>query len=134
MFKNSDEKLFRFIDFIKTTIIILAFFVGALGIYYIVVGAIWSYLDQIIAGVIILLMAISFPIIGYIYVDFIAMLSYDLKTIRNKLYDIKNNSLNNLLRYDSNDNNSNEREAVLSNEQITQLLDKLQEYKDKDKN
>lgn len=133
MFKNSDEKLFRFIDFIKTTIIILAFFVGALGIYYIVVGAIWSYLDQIIAGVIILLMAISFPIIGYIYVDFIAMLSYDLKTIRNKLYDIKNNSLNNLLRYDSNDNNSNEREPVLSNEQITQLLDKLQEYKDKDK-
>lgn len=134
MFKNSDEKLFRFIDFIKTTIIILAFLVGALAIYYIVVGAIWSYLDQIIAGVIILLMAISFPIIGYIYVDFIAMLSYDLKTIRNKLYDIKNNSLNNLLRYDSNDNNSNEREPVLSNEQITQLLDKLQEYKDKDKN
>ncbi len=134
MFKNSDEKLFRFIDFIKTTIIILAFLVGALAIYYIVVGAIWSYLDQIIAGVIILLMAIYFPIIGYIYVDFIAMLSYDLKTIRNKLYDIKNNSLNNLLRYDSNDNNSNEREPVLSNEQITQLLDKLQEYKDKDKN
>ena len=134
MFKNSDEKLFRFIDFIKTTIIIFAFLVGALAIYYIVVGAIWSYLDQIIAGVIILLMAISFPIIGYIYVDFIAMLSYDLKTIRNKLYDIKNNSLNNLLRYDSNDNNSNEREPVLSNEQITQLLDKLQEYKDKDKN
>ena len=61
------------------------------------------------------------------------MLSYDLKTIRNKLYDIKNNSLNNLLRYDSNDNNSNEREPVLSNEQITQLLDKLQEYKNKDK-
>lgn len=133
MFKNSDEKLFRFIGFIKITILMLALLVGVFGIFYIVVGAIWSYLDQIIAGVIILLMAISFPIIGYIYVDFIAMLSYDLKTIRNKLYDIKNNSLNNILRYDSNDNNSNEREAILSNEQITQLLDKLQEYKDKDK-
>lgn len=133
MFKNSDEKLFRFIGFIKITILMLALLVGVFGIFYIVVGAIWSYLDQIIAGVIILLMAISFPIIGYIYVDFIAMLSYDLKTIRNKLYDIKNNSLNNILRYDSNDNNSNEREAVLSNEQITQLLDKLQEYKNKDK-
>lgn len=126
MFKNSDEKLFRFIDFIKTTIIILAFLVGALAVFYIVVG-------DIITGIIYLFMAIFVPIIGYIYVDFIAMLSYDLKTIRNKLYDIKNNSLNNLLRYDSNDNNSNEREAVLSNEQITQLLDKLQEYKDKDK-
>lgn len=52
----------------------------------------------------------------HISVDFIAMLSYDLKTIRNKLYNIKNDSLNNLLRYDSNDNNS------------------LQEYKNKDKN
>ena len=134
MFKNSDEKLFRFIDFIKTTIIILAFLVGALAIFNIVVGAIYSYPEQIVTGVIYLLMAIFAPIIGYIYVDFIAMLSYDLKTIRNKLYDIKNNSLNNLLRYDSDDNNSNEREPVLSNEQITQLLDKLQEYKGKDKN
>ena len=58
MFKNSDKNLFRFIDFIKTTIIILAFFVGALAIFYIVVGAIYSYPGQIITGVIYLLMAI----------------------------------------------------------------------------
>ena len=91
MFKNSDEKLFRFIDFIKTTIIILAFLVGALAIYYIVVGAIVSYPEQIVTGVICLLMAIFIPIIAYICVDFIAVLGYDLKAIRNKLYNVDNN-------------------------------------------
>ena len=58
MFKDSDNKLFRYIDFIKTTIIILAFLVGALAIFYIVVGAIYSYPEHIITGVIYLLMAI----------------------------------------------------------------------------
>lgn len=91
MFKNSDEKFFRSVGVIKATIIMLAFLVGALAIYYIVVGAIHSYLEQIVTGVICLLMAIFIPIIAYICVDFIAVLGYDLKAIRNKLYNVDNN-------------------------------------------
>lgn len=45
MFKNSDDKLFWYVDIIKTMVIILALLVGALAIFYIVVG-------DIITGVI----------------------------------------------------------------------------------
>ena len=91
MFKNSDEKFFRFVGVIKATILFLAILLVGFAVFNIVSGATNSYSEQIITGVIILLMAIFIPIIAYIYVDFIAVLGYDLKAIRNKLYNVDNN-------------------------------------------
>ena len=91
MFKNSDEKFFRFVGVIKATILFLAILLVGFAVFNIVSGTTNSYSEQIITGVVILLMAIFIPIIAYIYVDFIAVLGYDLKAIRNKLYNVDNN-------------------------------------------
>ncbi len=106
MFKNSDEKLFKFVNVFKSAVSILAFLLGALAIFNIVVGGMYGQDNTIINGVVYLIVALFVPILGYTYIDFVAMLSYDLKTIRNKLYDIENKSLENSLQHGKDGGNS----------------------------
>lgn len=136
MFKNSDVNLFKYIKVMKIIIKIVAFLIGILGIAIFIIGIKMSSnnLDgttAIIEGIILIIFAFISPFIMFVMLDFITMLSYDLKTIRNKLYDVDNKDLDNKLGYATYENKQ-KKTYTLTSEQMEQLSALLKEQNKND--
>lgn len=134
MFRNNDEKLFKYISTMKSLTIVFSVFFGILSLILIFLGlnTAGGYV-MAIEGVILLILAISLPIITFVQINFIAMLSYDLKAVRNKLYGDNIDWLNRILGYQDMYNvydkqNNIQNQNGLSDEQFNQLIEKIKEY------